>query len=505
MVLGIGENQALDPSGFQISVFVTNPSDGVRIPLWMRKVEKGDGGIGSMVDSALGSLDNALGMGGSGPNSGTSELMGMDLPIVESVSVELCLGLVAKTTISITAPFETGLRLLATGLFRVGNIYEVQIGYPKLGRFTPWFTSMGQKPSLRLTGDEGLTATLNGDGGGTAALQGESAKTYEGSTYKEIIEEIAENHGWEVVIGNEGNGGFIAAAAAAVGFGAPGGLGAAHPLEAPRQRISQGNLSDWLFIQKMVRVAGCDAYLAPSKEGKSCLFIKKRKDSLKEPPAYKFMVRGNPDFKTVFPFWEFEVDPISVYIPGGSIRTTTRDYDPATKELLEYDATSATATEAVLGEGKIPDAVEKNLDGYIAKLASTSGSQRTGHFLNVSARDPQGPQDICQAYRDVLAFQGGINVSISAFAIPELFPGSVIELGGVGIFDSNYWIHTLTHNASAGAWFMGLKLVNNGAAGGGIDEFFTKEAEETNTDKTEEGIDAGSGGSTLIEAAKGAV
>jgi hypothetical protein len=499
VALGLEGIGALDPSGFQISVIVTNPTDGVRVPLWMKGKEANQiPGLGGLLDDALSAVDDSLGLGGGG-GTGSIDLLGLDLPIVESVSLELNLGMVAKTTITIAAPFDLGMKLLESSLFRVGNIYEVQIGYPKLGRFTPWFTSIAQKPSIRITGDEGLTGTLNGDGGGMASLRGESSKVYEGKSYKEIIEDVADAHEWEVVF-KEPGGGLLESAAAAV-TGALAALDQDHPLDKPRTKVSQGNRSDWFFIQWMARASSCDAFLAPSleEEGKSVLYVKKRKEALKKPPLYKFLMRGNSDFLATFPMFEFEIEPVGVYLPAGGVKTVSRDIDPLLKIPLEVEATSETSAEAALGEGKLPDSAEKKVEGVKVQLAATEGDERTGQFMAISARDPREPIDVCEANRNALAFRGGVNASISSYAIPELFPGSVVELAGVGIFNSNYWIESMTHEANATEWMMSLKLINNGSASGGLDEALAKDAEETNTEEVEEGVGAASGGASLVE------
>lgn len=496
MPFGFGESQTLDPSGFQMSVFVTNPTDSVRIPLWMKKTEGGSG-LGSGVDDALSMVDDVLDLPG-GSNSGSSMLQGLDLPIVESVSLELSLGLVAKTTINIAAPFELGIKLLESGLFKVGNMYEVQLGYPKLGRFTPWFTSMAQKPSIRISADEGLSGTLNGGGGGMASVRGVSSKVYEGMSYREIIEEIADRHKWKLLVGAKSEALDLVDAV----FGI---TDREHPLEKKRAKISQKNLSDWFFIQHMARNSGCDAYLAPSvKEEKTYLYIKKRSDSLKDVPNYKFLMRGKSDFIKVFPMFEFEIEPVGVYLPGGAVKTSSQDLDPISKKVLAINVTPQTSDETILGDGGVPSSGDKDVEGVKLQAAATDGSQRTGEFLSISARDPRGAKDICQAHRDTLAFKGGINASFFSYGIPDLYPGEVVEIAGVGIFSSNYWTESLTHNASATEWIMNLKVINNGSAGGGLDQYLAEQlVDKINTEKTEEGVESGSGGSTIVNAVEG--
>jgi hypothetical protein len=494
MAFGFGESKALDPSGFQISVFITNPTDGVRVPLWTRR---DDGGVslstdlGAMTADARSAFDQSLGLS----SSPGLDLLALDLPIVEGVSLEISKGLIAKTTINIAAPFDLGLKLLESGLFRAGNTYEVQLGYPKLGWVTPWFTSMAQKPTIRITGDEGLSGTLNGDGGSLSATRGQSATVYEGMSYSEIISAIAKRRRWKLVIDKrEDIEAFLKTLRVDLGLGAK-----QHPLDVTRSRVSQRHFSDWFFVQKMVRDSGCSAHMSTSEKGEVTLFVNKRTENLKGAPRYKFIMRGNADFINVFPMFEFEIEPVGVWMPGGAIKTSSRGVDPSTKKVVAVEATAETSPEAALGDGGVPTSAEKDVGGIKVQLADTEGEQRTGEFMYMSARDPRKPKDVCQAHRDELAFRGGVNANISAYAIPELFPADLIELDGVGIFNSIYWIDSMTHDANASEWMMSLKLVNNGSASGGLDETLAAtDIQNTNTEQTKEGIAAGSGGSELV-------
>lgn len=502
--VGSGGSGVLDPSGFQISVAIVD-ANGIRIPLWMRNGASPS--ANQLITEALTTLDNSLGLSGGGGTADGLDLTKYDLPIVESVSLELSLGLVAKTTINVAAPYELGLKLMESALFKTGNVYEVQLSYPRLGRQTPWFSSTAQKPSIRINADEGLTGTLNGDGGGIASARAlQKGGSWEGKSYREIIEEIAERHGWIVKFKEASDIiGQALESLAAVGIGGGGGL-TADPLEQTRGKVSQGLLKDWFFVQKLARSAKCDAFMAPDQEEhKNVLYIKKRKDVLSEPPRYKFMMRGNVDFMTVFPMLEFETEAEGAWLPGAAIKATSSDIDPLLKIPLNVEATAETTDEATLGDGGVPDSAEKNIEGVKVQLANTGGDDRTGEHVPASARDPRTPQEIVQAHRDESAFRGGINANISSFGIPDLFPGSVVELAGVGIFNSNYWIQSLAHNASGSEWLMTMKLVNNGGASGGFDAFLAKESAKTNTEKTEEGVEAGSGGSTVVGAERGGV
>ena len=176
--------QPLDPSGFQMIVRVRDDA-GAEFLLWTNASSGGSG----LTDGARASLGGA-------PMASAGQLAGVDLPIVESVEIELNLGLNGKLTVNVAAPYDLGLRLLDSSLFKIGNVIEAQIGYPRSGRFTSWFSAMAAKPALRISGEDGLVATFNGEGGAFASLRSASSRSYEAQSYRQIIQFIADRHHW---------------------------------------------------------------------------------------------------------------------------------------------------------------------------------------------------------------------------------------------------------------------------------------------------------------------
>lgn len=476
---------AIDPSGFQISA-VIRTVDGAKVNLWM----KGSGGddAASLVEDALSNLP-APGLGGmgSGSDSGSAELLGMDLPYVESVDVELSLGLSARIALNFACPFDVGLRLLETSLFQIGNTIEVQMGYPKLGRFTPWVSALMSKPSIRINGDEGLSVVINGDGGGFASMRGTSSRVYEGKSYKEIIKDIADRHKWAVEF--PGDTGFdLASVLSAVG-------GGDDPLDETHERISQDNLSDWFLVQRLARTAGCDAFLGPNEDGKRTLFVKRRKETLSEAPKYQLMMRGNPDFDRVFPILNFESEAEGVWLPGAAVQTRSRDIDPDDGSVTDETASADTTEEASLGNTGVPGDGSTQIEGETAQLSSANGgNDRTGEYMTISQRDPRGQKAVVQAHRDEAIIRGGINALISTYGIPDLFPASLIEVTGLGIFNANYYIESLTWAGNSTEFVSRLKCINNASASGMFASVFLVDPASTNTEQAPVGEEADSGG-----------
>lgn len=477
----------LDPAGFQISVVMNTP-DGVRLPLWMKSVDQGEGGIGAGLAGASGLTQSLGGIGsGSGSSGGSlsgADLANLDLPIVESVSIELSLGLVGKVTVELTATYELGLKLLDSPFFCVGNTIEAQIGYPRSKRFTPWISAITGKPSLRISPDEGLTATLNGEGGAFAALRGVSGKTWEARSYRDIIEEIAVDHDWD--------------------FELPEGAEVSEFLKT-RAVVSQSQMTDWFFIQHLCLSSGCHAYIGPSPDkGRFKLFVKERKSMLSGEPKVKFVSRGNSDFALVFPALEFETEAEFVWLPGGAVRTTTQDLDPDTKQVVSHDATAETSPDPALGDAGTPNSAKRKVESINAQLTHTEGTDRTGEFLMVSSRDPRGAAAVAQAHRDTLAIRGGVTAKITSFGIPELLPGDIVQTDAMGVFNGLYGINSLTHTANDSEWSMSMDVLNNASASGIFQKYFVDAQSNTNTNKVNE--EGGAEGDEIsVEAVDGAL
>lgn len=509
--------EVLDPSGFQMLVVLTSPETGSRTPLWMSDGGSSDGGLGGALAAGGGSV--AAGGGGGDKNK--------DLAIVESVQLELNMGLNGKITVEIAAPFDVGLDLLNNGeLFKINNIIELQIGYPRLGRFTPWFAGLLAKPSLRISPDDGFTATLNGEGAAFASQRRKSQRTWQGS-YRSILETLAEEHGWDLKLPDE--------------------LG---PLADDRAQISQSNKTDWNFIQEICRAANCDVFLGVSREvlGKPLLVVGRREEWTKRRPVIVLGVRTLSDFRNVFPVLDFASESEGVWLPSAAGTAKSADIDVDSKEDTAVSATTEKAEVARLGDASIK-ATEKKAEGQggvggaatnlasgaagsaigegAALVSASAGGgasaadikaeliaqerdvRDAGDRIVVSSRDPRTPQQLVNSAHDEAAMRGGIQATVTTFGIPELFPTQVVAIAGLGVFDGPYGIEGLTHRAMPGEWTMTLRLLRNAfnqdMIARGVSEEAPKLNEETArvVDEAVSNLEAEGGGTDTVEAEVG--
>ena len=455
----------LDPSGFMLSVVVIG-GDGTRYPLWTK-------GASTEEDRSL---------------FRNEKTQFQDLPIVQSVSVDLNRGLNGSVSVELAAPFDLGLELINSDIFVIGNGIEVRIGYPRLGRFLPWFRTMAVKPDLTIDGSEGITATLNGQGGAFAAQRAEASRPFTGSYYN-AMQEIARIHNWllrvpaddpNVDLDND-------------------------PLYRDRGQFTQGNRSDWVFVQMLARQSLCEAFIAPDPEGQrnTALVVRRVSEGQLGKPRYTFLLRGAPDFINSFPVFSFQTAAEGVWLPRGNGQVRTNDIDANNPsqgaEVTVNPDDVSRSNESGVTDGQV------ELDGEESELiTSPETPEQAGERVPASARGTQTPTEVAQTHAIEEAMRGGLNLTIETIGIPELFPGDVVSIGGAGIFDGNYGIDGVSHEASGDGWGMTLRLISNALNARAITDRLRREWQSFNREVAPETTsDADSGGQVDREPEQG--
>ncbi len=457
----------LDPSGFQISVVVVLASTGMRVPLWMN----------------AGNWDH-LTTSGSVTGDASKKAVA-DLPIVESVEITTSLALASTVSINIAAPYDLGILLMEGDLFRIGNKYEVQLGYPRIGRFTPWISAQAAKPSITINADEGLTATLNGTGGTFAALRGSSSGIWH-TTYRDIITEIAGRsyNDWELDLPE---------------------VQSNDPFDEYRESVSQGNYNEWFFIQRIVRSSNCDAFLRPSlrDEGRTALVIRRRQEAFEQDPRFAFVMRGRVDFETTFPLFEFSSEMEGVWLPGANAGVQASDIHPDSGSIPTASAGPQTSS--------VPATEEAQAGSGTAQVGSTPSAlhpdqepeEAAGERMVVSARDPRTPGDVVSSRYEEARIRGAITATGSSFGIPELFPGDLVSLRNLGIFEGRYLVNAMTHRAGPGEWTMEMTLLSNAVRTTALAEHFQLAPASVNTREApvvSDGSSTSTGGGIPVDA-----
>ena len=243
----------------------------------------------------------------------------------------------------------------------------------------------------------------------------------------------------------------------------PDSTGADDPLYLARERLSQSAQSDWFFIQYIVRAANCDAWLEPSSssEGRQTLRVLRRETVLGSTPLFSFVMRGNADFEVYFPIFEFETQAEGVWLPGSATTIRTGELNPTTGSVTDLitsrdESTVPSAGPVVVAPG---GAV---VEDTAVRAAVAAEGDTAGEHIYVSERDPRTAVEVATAHLTESALRGGgIQATITTIGIPDLFPGTMVGVLGVGVFNGLYLVQKVTHRLSAEEWTMTLELINN--------------------------------------------
>lgn len=405
----------------------------------------------------------------------------LDLPVVERANIDLNFGMNGSVSVDIYAPFEMARPIINSELFRIGNLLQVQIGYPHAGIFMPWFSGMTTKPSFRIDPTQGLTATITAEGAAFVSSRNSSNRSFGGRSYADIINEIAAfpYNNWNVELPAEG--------------------GDDDPLFRDRGQVSQANRGDWPFIYHLCRLAACEAVLVytEDRETQPTLRVIRRSDMFSGEPIYTFVMWGQVDFINRFPLFNFETSGEGVWLPRGNAPIRYADWNPDTGEEAGDIQTQVRRAEVVARlreEGLSPEAIEEALDTETTVAAVAP----EGIFLpDRTADSGRDGADAAAQEADEDAARGGINCSFSSIGLPLVYPGDLVKIEGIGeFFDGNYLVQGLTHEASAGEWTMNFKCLTNAPGGpGAISEALLQEWSDPNRQDPPERDEPGSGAS----------
>jgi len=408
----------------------------------------------------------------------------LDVPVVERVSIDLNFGMVGTVSADVYAPFEISRAVLNSELFRIGNLLQVQIGYPSIGMYLPWFSGMTTKPSFRLDPQQGLTATITTQIGAFTAVRNSRSTVWEGRSYADIISEIADfpSNRWNVELPDDDKSGDV------------------DPLYRQRAQVSQANQADWPFIYHLARTAGCEAALiyTAEQENKPTLRIRRRSEMFGGEPIYTFVMWGQIDMVNRFPLLNFETSGEGVWMPRGNAPIRYGDWNPDTQEeaggsVTQEDRASKNQRlqEETLGVG-----TSEQLQGT---ETTVSGMSEEGRFLPArSAERGRDGEDDAGQEADEDSCRGGITCTFSSVGLPFVFPGDLVRVLGVGdFFDGNYLVQGLGHEAAAGDWNMNFKCLTNAPGGpNAITRALAQQWPDPNRQESPDRDEPGSGPST---------
>jgi len=364
-----------------------------------------------------------------------------DIPVIESVTIEVGLGLSGGVTMVIHADAELGVALLESELLKIGNRVRLQIGYPAGGGYTPIFEGITARPDISIV-EDGFQITINIPGAAFAALRSSGRRSWESASYADVIRDIADapHNQWGVRL--------------------PSRQSDDDPIYVERRSISQNNRNDWYFLSSIARLAECEMHIRSDDDGAPVLEFLRRGDVFGAAPRYTFVYRGQIDLETRFPIIGFESSSEGVWLPrhAGGIRSA--DINPETgEETTPVDADQEARSNSVPRLG----GADMARGAAVSDGSGVSAAQpEEGVYLTASAADQENsPQEVVTRLADEGGLQGGFQATLKTIGIPDLLPGEVIRVQGLGILGGNYLVQTANHEAGGGGWDMTLSLLRN--------------------------------------------
>lgn len=381
----------------------------------------------------------------------------VSLPWVTSITIEDDLSYLPKISVTLNPPFLEGRRFLDSELIEWGvSAIEVQVGYstgtggPVL---TPPLQALLMKPDVAIGQD--IVITLHGRGVAGHSLETQCASrqwsTTSDSKYrKDVIADCLKGTGREIKLNLD----FIKQGTQEYE------LLFKTPIE-----LSQGWLTDWMMIRKIVRDCRCWMRMRSFKKNETDnkavdeLVIYAQNDKMGEEPKYTmrlYDLNGGVigPASGDFPILGFRSGTSAMWLPGSTMSITGVDSKTGTIRRairsVSEDQTNTTGGGSVdmKGTSNRPEADKNTGDG--------------GHNFPFEINSPNANQ---QLQAEVLNLKSlmGVDAEIDTVGIVDLAPGDVVAVRGVGRrFDYNYSVFNTRMTVGDG-FFMSMKLRSNSA------------------------------------------
>jgi hypothetical protein len=462
---------------------VITAADGTRFPLWTDLNENTDFGANDIREQASLARDEYT------PHA---------LSYVTEISVELDLGMIPKIEVTLNPPLEEARRLLNSRVLEwTTSTIEVEFGYTSGGEpiIAGPFSGIILQPQVTLGTSASITITAQGTAG-FALERTQSTSTYRG-TRQQIIGLILNGPNAKqkrkILLDDKPVSDAVrqfpvpqeslntSNRLLTAGFGAnlaqtvTGNLQPLANKNATYWRryfnevieVSQGNVSDWVMIWRLVREARCVMVLRGD-----TLRVFPTDTWLTARPKRSLRFHNYPSnefgpFNQTFPILNVSSDQMAVFLPNAVRGYVLRDVGSKSGSVetsIENDSEVKTPR---TGTGDAGRGADENDPGPDAD---------TGDGLGTWSGNPENNQARAQAQAAVESAQTGLGLQLEIETLldPELFPGTTVSVEGISarhdgtfaVLSSNYRIGT------AGAT-MTLKVISNvgslGALSGGFD------------------------------------
>ena len=414
-----------------------------------------------------------------------------DMPIVQQVQVVTRLGLNSEISVTLTPPFEDGIKFLNSDLVRwgVGHL-SVTFGYTtgSADRSPPW-SGLMMSPEVNITGSE-ITITLKAVGVGypMSVAGSVESKDYTGMTVNSIAEDVLKKYAksklfvldedklypdFNAAEKNKETGHPFFRIPQKIIQGVPASSRSQNADESGTARykstnaqviveqkqqyseeipVIKGPRNDWWFLTTLVKNYGLSIVVA----GDQIQIrdpVKAFKDRLNKQRVFALKGKFDPA-KGVFPILGFNSPTTAVFLqPGvGSVQsndvTTNKQDSNVTVDTDSVD--TGTGTEGI----KPADATENTAEGGIDAGALVPVDPESNHSEAIKG-----------AYINAKTNKG-VEINVETVGIPDLLPEEICYITGFsadgvspGLYDGEYRILEVAQNIGSGGFTTTFKAL----------------------------------------------
>ncbi len=405
-----------------------------RIPLWMRPTDKDAAPIVKSFQ------------GGKVLHS---------LPFVSEIRVETQPAKVPIISLTLTPPYDDGIAFLESDLIEFGeSVLQVQMGYITGGfyvsKLSPLYAGMIHEPNIQIGQDISITIHATGVGGFAlirqyAELQG---TTFTNKKRIQIVEEIVARQP------NPSNNVKMALdATEALADPVSGAL-----LKEALPHYSQTNKTDYQVIWHMLQDSLCWMTLENNK-----LRIIPRNRAMAASPKfvfslYEFGSGADIGFSAkphpIYPILSASSPTLSAYAAGAIFGSQTRAINGETGAFETVDSSALDA--ASLGSGS----------SRTLGAGAVNPTKRPFYCDIASSRNRPTIKTLNQVEYEKARTAMGINLVLETMGVPEILPGAVVNVRGLGRRISgakacNYFVQKVIHTMNSSGFSTSLDLTSN--------------------------------------------
>lgn len=441
-------------SPFVSAALITNK--GGRVPLWTNILSAGDVSPRLTADSST-------------RNNLTS------FPFLEHLTVELNISYLPRMTATLTPPFQDARRFLDSPLVEWGQTtLEAIVGYssgtPNGPVLSAPFQGLILKPDIALGTDTTVTLNANGVAGYDATVTQASVQ-HRNVSRKTILELTATG------AGDPDRGLFM-------DFSQIDSDSAEGKLLDQKVNMDQGWRTDWMFMLQVARDCRCMLSLGTRSKAdgtvENVVKVHSLSAALGDKPKYTLryfdfvggafgpghsnfikpasgigpddLVRGD------FPILAVNSPTMSVWLPGATKALVSQGIESSTGKVVTtvYDDKKS-GRDKVNGAGAAGIQANANQPGVDSKTGNA------GAPTNLDVNFPESDSTAKAIF--AADFNMGVVLNVTTLGIPNIFPGDVVAVRGVGArFDWNYGVFVVRHQIGSGGFTTELVLRSNTAS-----------------------------------------